>query len=97
VLYDQGDQIGRNAHWIGRLFSLGNSLNIAEEAQNFGLLVSEDKVFVLRLTKNGLGYISGNVFKNSSGHHVYEQAPVNAFREPASIELPIGINRLFQQ
>jgi hypothetical protein len=31
------------------------------------------KRYVLKLTQNGLGYILGSIFKNSSGHPVHEQ------------------------
>jgi hypothetical protein len=47
----------------------GQYLKITKEDKIFGLLIStEQATYVSSLTKNGLGYILGNIFKNSSGH-----------------------------
>jgi hypothetical protein len=45
---------------IGCLFSWADQL--------FGLLISTEKSYELSLTKNGLGYVLGNILKNPSGH-----------------------------
>jgi hypothetical protein len=47
---------------LGRLFILGSSLKIKEKAQFLFLFPRK------KLTENGLGYILGNISKNSSDH-----------------------------
>jgi hypothetical protein len=49
--------------YIGQLFFL-----ITELAHFFGLLFPQRTSYVFILTKNGLGYILGDFFTNSSGH-----------------------------
>jgi hypothetical protein len=52
----------------GRYFTLGSFIKIAEVDQNFWLLFSQVLVFALILTKNGVGYILGDLGIISSGH-----------------------------
>jgi hypothetical protein len=51
--------------FFGQLFSLGSFLKIIKAAQ---LLCLHGNIYVFVLTKNGLGYILGDFFTNSSGH-----------------------------
>jgi hypothetical protein len=46
----------------------GNIFRISEEAKIFDLLISTEKSYLLSLTKNMLGFILCNIFKNSFGH-----------------------------
>jgi hypothetical protein len=54
---------------LGDLFSLGSFFKITELAEIFDLLFFHGKSSVLSLTNNGLGYILGEFYTNSSGHH----------------------------
>jgi hypothetical protein len=47
---------------------LGGFSKITELAQIFGLLFPQRSSYVFILAKNGLGYILGDFFTNSSGH-----------------------------
>jgi hypothetical protein len=59
----QGDQI------FGKLFSLGSFLKIMYmSSAYFWATLFHGKCYALILTKNGLSYILGDVFTNSSGH-----------------------------
>jgi hypothetical protein len=51
---------------IGRLGTLGSFLKTKEIARIFGLLSPRKKSCALILTKNGLGYILGDLFTNPS-------------------------------
>jgi hypothetical protein len=57
----------------GRLFPLGSYLNITEVANFLGYFIEWLHLFI-NIDKNGLGYILGYFFTNSSGHHAI--APV---------------------
>jgi hypothetical protein len=65
--HGQDDQIRRFfANWL--IVYFGQCFSIAEVAEIFGLNFSAVKVYVLTLTKNGLGYILGDFFTFSSRH-----------------------------
>jgi hypothetical protein len=51
-----------------RLFTLGSFSKITQGAEKFGAILFQRIDYVLILTKNGLGYILGDLFTNSSGH-----------------------------
>jgi hypothetical protein len=54
---------------IRHLFTLGSSSENDKSSPNFGICTfQEGKIDVLVLTKNGMGYILGDFFTNSSGH-----------------------------
>jgi hypothetical protein len=53
---------------IGRLFSLGSSSKNCKSIPNILAAIFCGKHYVSILTKNVLGYILGDFFKNSSGH-----------------------------
>jgi hypothetical protein len=56
-------------------------------AQILGLLLSTVKVMkALILTKNGVGYILGDFFTNSSGHPASGPVDENNFRSVVSVE-----------
>jgi hypothetical protein len=68
--YLQGDQIGRIfAQWA--IVYFGQWFEIYIISANFWATFLCDTSYVLILTKNGLGYILGDFFKNSSGHPDY--------------------------
>jgi hypothetical protein len=54
---------------IGQLFALGSFLKISKDPE-FWPTFYYGKSFAPILTKNGLGYILGEIFANSSGHSV---------------------------
>jgi hypothetical protein len=57
---------------IGRLFTFSSFLKLTEVAQIFGLLFFHDTryvcTYILILPINGLGFVLGDSFTNSSGH-----------------------------
>jgi hypothetical protein len=55
----------------GRLFSLGSFLENCKSIQNF-IIFFHRKSFCVGFDKNGLGYISGDVFTNTSGRRAQE-------------------------
>jgi hypothetical protein len=65
---DQSGQIGRiSAYWV--IDTFGRFLKITETDKIFGITFFTVKfTYVLILTKNRLGYILGDIFKNSSCH-----------------------------
>jgi hypothetical protein len=52
----------------GWLFTLGSGSKLTEVACISGLLLFRGTSYALILTKNGLGFILGHFFTNSSGH-----------------------------
>jgi hypothetical protein len=52
-----------------RLFALGIFWKMTEIAHNFGILFPNFRLCI-NFDKNGLGYILGDFFANSSGHPV---------------------------
>jgi hypothetical protein len=55
---------------FGRLFSLGSFLRLRKYPKILGNFFRSSGFVVLILAKNGLGYILGDFFTNSSGHPV---------------------------
>jgi hypothetical protein len=55
---------------IWRFFAYCVILGNYRSSQIFRATIFSGKNYVLILTRNGLGYILGNFFKNSSGHPV---------------------------
>jgi hypothetical protein len=53
---------------IGRLFTLCSFLKMTEVAQIFQTIFAIVKVSYILTFTNGLGYIIGDLFTNSSGH-----------------------------
>jgi hypothetical protein len=52
----------------GQFFSLCSFLKVTEVAHIFGARSFHGKKFCIDFDKNGLGYILGDFFANSSGH-----------------------------
>jgi hypothetical protein len=52
---------------IGRLFTMGSFLRSQKQPYIWATFIHQ-KIQAIKFTKNGLGYISGDFFKNSSGH-----------------------------
>jgi hypothetical protein len=67
VCATQGDQIGQNfAYWA--IVSFGQGFRKIRQSTDFWATLPHGEGEVLTVTNNGLGYILGDFFTNSSGH-----------------------------
>jgi hypothetical protein len=57
----------------GPMFIFGSFLKIKKSSKNNWAICFQSKSYVLIMAKNGLGYILGDFFKNSSGHHPHKK------------------------
>jgi hypothetical protein len=67
VIATRVTRLGENSP-KGWLFTMVSCSKIRKVATKFVLLFFKCKSYILTLTKNGLGYILGDFFPNSSGH-----------------------------
>jgi hypothetical protein len=66
---------------MGILFTLSNFFKIPKEDQMLWLHLFTKKSYVQILINNGLGYILGEFFTNSSGHPACELYRLSSFSE----------------